>query len=356
LCVFLGATAVLVVEGSYLNLLPCFSMKNQPIAPEQGQNKTFLYLMLGFTAFFVLSFIVIIFFIHSIVSKANGGQTALFSSSDDSIDLIEIDGPITDSDDVVKRIRRFKKSSEKALIIRLNSPGGAVAPSQEIYSEILSARQDKKIVVASMSSLAASGAYYIAAACDKIVANPGTLTGSIGVIAEFPEASGLLKKVGVNFQTIKSGKLKDTGSFSRPMNAEDRTYLQDTVNDVYHQFLDAVLAGRKEALKNKLALLLKVKPDTIKDEQIKNYILPYADGRAVTGNKAFELGLVDQLGNYDDAVQLTVDLAGIKGEPNVHSDKAGKLDQLLDSILPFSLFSQLRQYGNSSFQLEYKAF
>jgi protease-4 len=332
-------------------------MKNQPTAPEQGQNKTFLYLMLGFTAFFILCFVAIVLFIHGIVSKANGGgQTALFANSDDNIDLIEITGPITDGDDVVKRIRRFKKSGEKALIIRLNSPGGAVAPSQEIYSEILSARADKKIVVASMSSLAASGAYYIASACDKIVANPGTLTGSIGVIAEFPEASGLLKKVGVDFQTIKSGKLKDTGSFSRPMNAEDRAYLQDMIDDVFHQFLGAVIDGRRDAFKNKLALILKVKPDSIKDEQIKNYILPYADGRAVTGKKAFELGMVDQLGNYDDAVQLTANLAGIKGEPNVHADKSGKLDQLLDSVLPFSLFSQLRQYENSSFQLEYKAF
>ena len=332
-------------------------MKNQPDAPEQGQNKTFLYLMLGFSAFFILCFVAIVLFIHGVVSKANGGgQTALFSGSGDSIDLIEIAGPITDSDDVVKRIRRFKKSGEKALIIRLNSPGGAVAPSQEIYSEILSARADKKIVVASMSSLAASGAYYIASACDKIVADPGTLTGSIGVIAEFPEASGLFKKVGVDFQTIKSGKLKDTGSFSRPMNDEDRAYLQDMIDDVFHQFLAAVIDGRRDAFKNKLALILKVKPDSIKDEQIKNYILPYADGRAVTGKKAYELGMVDQLGNYDDAVQLTATLAGIKDEPNVHEDKSGKFDQLLESVLPFSLFSQLRQYENSSFQLEYKAF
>ena len=332
-------------------------MKNQPDAPEQGQNKTFLYLMLGFSAFFILCFVAIVLFVHGVVSKANGGgQTALFSGSGDSIDLIEIAGPITDSDDVVKRIRRFKKNGEKALIIRLNSPGGAVAPSQEIYSEILSARADKKIVVASMSSLAASGAYYIASACDKIVADPGTLTGSIGVIAEFPEASGLFKKVGVDFQTIKSGKLKDTGSFSRPMNEEDRAYLQDMIDDVFHQFLAAVIDGRRDAFKNKLALILKVKPDSIKDEQIKNYILPYADGRAVTGKKAYELGMVDQLGNYDDAVQLTATLAGIKDEPNVHEDKSGKFDQLLESVLPFSLFSQLRQYENSSFQLEYKAF
>jgi protease-4 len=330
-------------------------MKNIPKTPAQGQNKTFLYLLIGFVAFFVISFIFIVFFIHHAVSKAGGHSSFLYDSGE--IDLIEINGPIYQSDDIVRRIRRFKKGSDKALIVRLNSPGGAVAPSQEIYSEILSARQDnKKIVVASMSSLAASGAYYIAAACDKIVANPGTLTGSIGVIAEFPEASGLLKKVGVDFQTIKSGKFKDTGSFSRPMNLEERAYLQDTVDDVFHQFLDAVIDGRKESLKEALAKRLKVKPAAIKDIQVKNYILPYADGRAITGHKAFELGLVDKLGNYDDAVQLTASLAGIKGEPTVHADKSAKFDQLLDSILPFSLFSQLRQYGNSSFQLEYRAF
>jgi protease-4 len=310
---------------------------------------------LGFVAFFFLCFTLIFFSIHLIVKKAEGSSHSSFLAGSDEIDLIEIDGPIYQSDDIVRKIRHFKKGDQKALIIRLNSPGGAVAPSQEIYSEILSARQDnKKIVVASMSSLAASGAYYIAAACDKIVANPGTLTGSIGVIAEFPEASGLLKKVGVDFQTIKSGKFKDTGSFSRPMNVEERAYLQDTVNDVFHQFLDAVVAGRSQPVKELLAKRLKVKTEKITDKQVEGFILPYADGRALTGHRAFELGLVDQLGNYDDAVKLTATLAGIKGEPDVHADKSGKFDQMLNNILPFSLASQLKQ--SSSFQLEYRAF
>ncbi len=332
-------------------------MKNQPLSSSStSSNKTFFYVLLGFIGFFLLCFILIFFSIHNLVKQAGGGTNHhSFLTGSGDIDLIEIDGPIYQSDDIVRKIRRFKKGDQKALILRLNSPGGAVAPSQEIYSEILSARQDeKKIVVASMSSLAASGAYYIAAACDKIVANPGTLTGSIGVIAEFPEASGLLKKVGVDFQTIKSGKFKDTGSFSRPMNLEERAYLQDTVDDVFHQFLDAVVDGRKGAIKDILASRLKVKASAIKDEQVKNYILPYADGRAITGHKAYVLGFVDQLGNYDDAVKLTASLAGIKGEPEVHEDKSGKLDQLLDSILPFSLVSQLKQ--SSSFQLEYRAF
>src|SRR5258708_20270969 len=187
------------------------------------QSKTFLYVLLGFGGFFILSFVFVVVFIQHVVGKATGTS---FLPSSDEITLIEIQGPIYQSDDVVRRIKKFKKSSKKALIIRLNSPGGAVAPSQEIYSEILSARSAKKIVVASMSSLAASGAYYIAAACDKIIANPGTVTGSIGVIAEFPDASGLLKKVGLNFQTVKSGKFKDKGAFNRPINPHQREYLQ----------------------------------------------------------------------------------------------------------------------------------
>ncbi len=317
--------------------------------PQTPQNKTFLYVLLGFFAFFIFSFIFVVIFIQHIVGKSTGSS---FLPSSDEITLVEVDGPIYQSDDLVRRIKKFKNSSKKAMIIRLNSPGGAVAPSQEIYSEILSARQNKKIVVASMSSLAASGAYYIAAACDKIVANPGTLTGSIGVIAEFPDASGLLKKVGVNFQTVKSGKFKDTGAFSRPMNPEERAYLQETIMDVFQQFLGSVLDGRKAAFQDRLAKLWKKKPEQVTDQEIRNFVTPYADGRVLTGKKAFELGFVDQLGNYYDAVKLTADLAGIKGEPVVKTDQAVKFDQLLNGILPFSFLSR----ANSGFQLEYRAF
>ncbi len=208
-------------------------MKINP-EPQPRKSRTLLYVLLGFGALF--SFLLVVGLIQHMVGKSTGTS---FLTNSDEITLIEIQGPIFQSDDIVRRIKKFKKSSKKALLIRLNSPGGAVAPSQEIYSEILSARESKKIVVASMSSLAASGAYYIAAACDKIVANPGTLTGSIGVIAEFPDASGLLKKVGLNYQTVKSGKFKDTGAFNRPMEPQERAYLQETINDVFHQFLDS---------------------------------------------------------------------------------------------------------------------
>lgn len=321
-----------------------------PAVPAPPQNKTFLYFLFGFLAFFVISLLFVVFAFQHVLGRS-GGDGALLSGSDE-IDLIEIQGPIYESDDVVRRIKRFSQSSKKALILRLNSPGGAVAPSQEIYSEVLSARGKKKIVVASMASLAASGAYYIASACDKIVANPGTLTASIGVIAEFPDASGLLKKVGLDFQTIKSGKFKDTGSFSRPMNPQDRAYLQETVNDVFGQFLQSVLQGRKTAFQEHLAKVLKVAPEKVTDLEIKNYVLPYADGRVLTGQKAYELGFVDQLGNYEYAVKLTADLAGIKGEPTVRLDQPSKLEQYLNGLLPFSILTKT----SGSLQLEYLAF
>ena len=323
-------------------------MKPAP-PPPTPPNRTFRYVLIGFFAFFILSFVFVVVAIQHVLGKPTSTS---FLGGSDEITLIEIQGPIYQSDDIVRRIKRFKKSSKKALILRLNSPGGAVAPSQEIYSEVLSARESKKIVVASMSSLAASGAYYIAAACDKIVANPGTVTGSIGVIAEFPDASGLLKKVGLNFQTVKSGKFKDTGSFNRPMNPQERAYLQSTINDVFGQFLDSVVEGRKKVFQEKLAKRLHRPADKVTESEIRQYVTPYADGRVLTGKKAFELGFIDKLGNYYDAVQLTADLAGIKGEPTVHTDQPVKLDQLLNGILPFSWFAK----SGSPFQLEYMAF
>lgn len=319
------------------------------MAPQPAKNNTILYVLLGFFGFFFLSLIFVVLAVGHFLGHS-GGNDLLAGSSE--ITMIEIQGPIFQSEDIVRRIRRFKKSDKKALLLRINSPGGAVAPSQEIYDEVLRAREAKKIVVASMSSVGASGAYYIASACDKIVADPGTLTGSIGVIAEFPDASGLLKKVGLQYEVVKSGKFKDTGFFGRPMTPEDRKYLQDTINDIFGQFLDAVVQGRKAAMKEKLAALLHKKSDQVTDGEVKNYILPYADGRGLTGKKAFELGFIDKLGNYDDAVQLTADLAGIKGEPTVRWDRPSRFDQFVDGLLPFSVLAGTG-YGP---QLEYLAF
>lgn len=305
--------------------------------------------MLGFSAFFVLSVVFVVVAIQSAMGRTSGTS---FIPDADEISLIEIEGPIYDSDEIVKRIKKFSESPKKALLLRLNSPGGAVAPSQEIYYEVLQARENKKIVVASMSSLAASGAYYIAAACDRIVANPGTLTGSIGVIAEFPEASALLRKVGLQFQTIKSGNLKDSGTFSRPMEPGERAYWQETINDVFRQFLDSVIAGRAPAFKQKLAVRLKKKPEQVTDQEVRAHIGPYVDGRVLTGRKAFELGFVDKLGNYHEAIRLTAELAGIKGEPKVRADRPVRIEKFLRNMAPFSFLSK----AWSGVSMEYRAY
>lgn len=327
-------------------------MANAPIspAPAAPKNRTLLYAMLILLGLFFISFIFIVFAIQHVLTSTT--DTSLIPSGNE-ISLVEIQGPIYESDDLVRLIKHFRQSSKKALILRIDSPGGVVAPSQEIYTEILRARQDKKIVVASMASLAASGAYYIASACDKIVANPGTLTGSIGVIFEIPEASGLLKKVGVDYQVVKSGKFKDTGSISRPMNAQEREYIQGTINEVFNQFLGAVIDGRRKVFQQKLAKRLGKKAEDVSDQEIRNYLLPYADGRVLTGQSAYELGLVDQMGDYEDAVQLTADLAGIKGEPTVRLDKPSRLEEFLKTMTPFS--SLTSRLGNGCL-LEYRAF
>ncbi len=218
----------------------------------------------------------------------------------EKVGLIRVEGVILDSKDVIDELKNYAKdSSIKAVVIRINSPGGAVAPAQEIYSEIIKLKKEKK-VIASMGSVAASGGYYIACPADKIVANPGTLTGSIGVIMEVPHIEGLMKKIGVETTVIKSGKHKDIASLFRTMSDDERKILQAVLDDVHDQFIRAVSEGR-----------------SIKYENIKEL----ADGRIFTGKKAKELGLVDILGNLDDAVKLAGKLSGIKGEPRVVTKK-----------------------------------
>jgi protease-4 len=300
--------------------------------------------------FFVLSLSLGFWAFHKILGQPVDG----IISSDDEITLLEIDGPIYDSDDMVRRIKRFRKSSHKVLLLRLNSPGGAVAPSQEIYTELRRARdEDKKIIVASVSSMAASGAYYIASACNQIVANPGSLTGSIGVIAQFPDASKLLQKFGVRFETIKSGEFKDTGNFDRPMTPAERRYMQSTIDDVYDQFLGDVAEGRFNAFQKTLAKRLGEKPEKVTMKEVKEHIRQWADGRVFTGRMALREGFVDKLGNYYDAVKVAADLGGVKGDPKIHMDRPVRWNDLVESCWPGST-AFIRQF--TSFQLEYRAF
>ena len=187
--------------------------------------------------------------------------------------------------------------SIKAVLLRINSPGGSAAASQEIGDEIDRIRKRGKIVVASMGDVAASGGYWIAAKSNRIVADPATMTGSIGVIMETANLQELFDKVGFAPQTIKSGPFKDIGSPNRPLTPEERNILQGMVDDIYQQFVDVVAAGRK---------------------MDRNAVLKLADGRIFTGRQAQKNGLVDELGNYYHAVDVTKKLAKIKGEPVIY--------------------------------------
>jgi protease-4 len=212
--------------------------------------------------------------------------------------LVRIEGIITDDKDTLDELERYAKNpSVLGIVLRIDSPGGAVVPSQEIYEAInrLRTTYGKKVVV-SMGTVAASGGYYIASASDKIVASPGTLTGSIGVIMEIPNVEGLLKKVGVESIVIKSGAHKDTGSPLRAMSPEERALLQSVLDDVHQQFIEAVAKGRGLTVVDVTGL---------------------ADGRIFTGRQAQAVGLVDQLGDLRDAIHAAATLVHIEGEPEV---------------------------------------
>ncbi len=236
-------------------------------------------------------------------------------STEDRIALIRVEGVIMDAQSTVGELKRFGENpSVKAIVLRIDSPGGGVVPSQEIHDAVQRVRQKgNKMVIASMGSVAASGGYYIAAATDRIIANPGTLTGSIGVIMETANVEGLLKKIGVEGVVVKSGKFKDVGSPLRKMSDEERALLQSVMDDVHKQFIEAVAAGRA------------LEPTAVQ---------ALADGRIFTGRQAKDAKLVDELGDLEDAIQLAADLAGIEGEPKVVEPRRRfSIRELLESRL-----------------------
>ncbi|NVL90594.1 MAG: signal peptide peptidase SppA [Desulfobacterales bacterium] len=247
----------------------------------------------------------------------------------EKVGVVEIKGLIADSKPIVSQLKRFRKNKDiKAIVLRINSPGGGVGPSQEIYAEVKKTAGLKK-VVASMGSIAASGGYYVAAAADHIMANPGTITGSIGVVMEFANIEELFKKIGISSVVIKSGDYKDTGSPLRKMTSEERLLLESFVGNVHQQFVTAVAEGRK------------VSEETIRE---------IADGRILSGQQARKLGLLDSLGNMEDAIALAAELGGIKGEPTVvYAEKkrfsalefilGSKLAGALDRIAGAALYS-----------------
>ena len=242
--------------------------------------------------FLKLSFLIFIFFLGFSLAHYVFEEGIIITG--EKVGVIEIKGLIKSSNPTLNNLIKLGENKHiKAIVLRIDSPGGTVGPSQEIYLEIMRLRR-KKPIVASLGSVAASGSYYIASAANKIVASPGTITGSIGVKMEFLNIQQLLNKLGLEPIVIKSGIFKDIGSPTRKMSKEERMLLERVIKDVHTQFVEAIAKGRGLPLD--------------KVEEI-------ADGRIFTGRRAKELGLVDRLGNLQDAIMLAAKLGGIRGKP-----------------------------------------
>jgi protease-4 len=250
----------------------------------------------------------------------------------DKIGVVPIEGIISNSKNIISHLVKFEKDqSIKAVILRIDSPGGSVGPTQEIYHQIRKIVKTKKVVV-SMGAVAASGGYYIAAAADKIVANPGTITGSIGVVMEFFRFEELFKKIGIHLEVIKSGEFKDIGSPHRELTERDRELLIRVITDIKNQFIEGVATGRRMPVKK---------------------VRKIADGRIFTGARAMELGLIDALGNFQDAVDIAKELSGLVGEVNlVYPEK--RRPRLLDIIMETGIKSLKKAIQETNIPIEYR--
>jgi len=231
------------------------------------------------------------------------------------VGVVEIKGVIADSAETIRLIKRFREDDAiRAIVLRVESPGGVVGPSQEIYREIEKTVLVKK-VIASMGSVAASGGYYVSAAADGIIANPGTITGSIGVIMGYTNFEGLLDKIGLTPVVIKSGEFKDMGSPTRKMTPQERKTLQYFVDQTHRQFVAAIAKGRDMEL---------------------SAVEKLADGRIYTGEEALKQGLIDRLGNLEDAIEWAGRLAGVEGKISAvykREEKFSFLKYLSESVL-----------------------
>lgn len=289
-------------------------------------------------AFFGLAFLffafAVLMFSSAVTTQSSDTYEESYGSGSERVAVIDIQGPIVDSDEVIRKLQRYRKrSSVKAIVLRLDSPGGGVVPSHEIYEEVRRTSGRGTPVVASLGSVAASGAYYIACGADLIVSNPGSITGSIGVISSFTDLQGLMDKLGVRRTTIASGKYKDTGDPGRPMREDEVAQLRGTIMNVHRQFVDVVERSR-ELPRDSLDRL--------------------ADGRIFSGEQAFDAGLVDTLGTLETAVRLAGTLGRIEGEPRVVRERLR--EPLIDRLMGSGASGSLRSMGSSlrsAFPLEY---
>ncbi len=273
----------------------------------------------------VISGIVLIFLFliaFSIWGLTSSNKDFAFIPHGERVAIVKVEGVIYGSEDIIRQLRKYGEDERvPAIVVRIDSPGGAAAPAEEIYNYINKVRDEGTYVVASLASVAASGGYYIASACDTIISNKGTLVGSIGVILSYLTFEGLMDKIGVQLEVIKAGELKDVGNYSRELTQKEREMLQATLNDAHDQFILAVANGRNM--------------DVVQVEEL-------ADGSIFTGNQALSLGLVDRLGGLEDAISVAGEMAGLGEDPDIVREIPRK-PTVMDYIAQ-TLFADL--YGN----------
>jgi len=262
---------------------------------DNGRSRTWLWIVIGGGAFFL--FVLAVFTLVYLALHAGGEETS-FTGFGDKIGVVDLEGVIIDPKTVVPQIKKFSDDdSIKAIILHVDSPGGGVAASEEIYREVKRVRDDKKKrIVASIETVGASGAYYVSSATNKIYADNGSIVGSIGVIAEWLNYGDLLRWAKMKPEVLKVGEFKDTGDPTREMTPAERAYMQSLIDNMYGQFVQAVADGRHA-----------------RKEDIK----AIADGRVWTGQEALGMHLIDQIADFQAAVEDTAKAVGIKGEPTL---------------------------------------
>ena len=280
---------------------------------DNGHSRVWLWVLIGGRAFFL--FVLAVFTLVYVALHA-GGQQASFGFGD-KIGVVDLEGVILYPDETVDQLRKFADDdSIKAIVIHVNSPGGGVAASEEIYREVKRVR-DRKRIVSSISTVGASGAYYVSSATNKIYANGGSVVGSIGVIAEWVNYGDLMRWAKLKPEMLKVGQFKDTGDHTRELTPAERQYMQGLIDNMYGQFVQAVAEGRHA-----------------KVEDIKSI----ADGRVWTGEQAMGIHLIDQLADFRSAVLDTAKSVGISGEPTIvrpERNRTSLLDMLLGDVSPW---------------------
>jgi protease IV len=280
----------------------------------EARSRTLLWVLIGGGAFFL--FVLAVFTLVYLTLHAGGGETTSITSFGDRIGVVDLEGVILSPQPVVGQLKKFgDDSSIKAIILHVNSPGGGVAASEEIYREVKRIRKEKnKKVVVSIETVGASGAYYVASASDKIFADQGSIVGSIGVIAQWVNYGDLLKWAKLKDVVIKTGEFKDTGNPARDLTPNEQAYMQSLIDNMFGQFIQAVADGRG------------LKYDDVKS---------FANGKVWTGEQAMSMKLIDSVGDFETAVSDTAKSVGIKGEPTLvrpEKDRRTLMDLLLGDV------------------------